>query len=100
MSDEHLYKKVLDELKASGPDEVLLAKAFAESNGNATEARARYLRLRVTQLQAAGKPASNVSNISATMLSFEAIRPIFWPVVAVIAISAILAAAEALPIGH
>jgi len=50
MSDEQLYARVVAELSRQGPVRALWAKAYAESNGNDQATRARYLRLRVSQL--------------------------------------------------
>jgi hypothetical protein len=50
MNDEHLYAEVADELRNHGPVAGLWAKAFAESNGVESEAKALYLRYRVAQL--------------------------------------------------
>ena len=50
MNDEHLYAKVADELRNHGSIAGLWAKAFAESNGVESEAKALYLRYRVAQL--------------------------------------------------
>jgi hypothetical protein len=52
MSDERLYARVVEELRAAGPTAGLWAKAFAESGGDDRAAKAAYLRLRVAQLAA------------------------------------------------
>lgn len=51
MQEELLYERVVQELHESGPKPGLWAKAFAESNGNDTQAKALYLRYRVVQLE-------------------------------------------------
>jgi hypothetical protein len=51
-NDEHLYARVLEELQSSGPIPALWAKAFTETNGNESSAKALYFRLRVSQLMA------------------------------------------------
>ena len=53
MDDERYYATVTAELQVNGPIAGLWAKAFAEANGNESEAKARYLRYRVQQLIAA-----------------------------------------------
>jgi len=50
VSDQRLYEKVMDELSQHGPNAGLWAKAFAESNGVESKAKALYLRYRVRQL--------------------------------------------------
>jgi len=53
MSDERFYAKVVEELRSSDPVPGLWAKAFAESQGDQSVAKALYLRLRASQLEAA-----------------------------------------------
>ncbi len=48
--DERYYDMVLAELKTTGPRRGLLAKSFAEANGDERMAEARYLKLRASQL--------------------------------------------------
>ncbi|MFM2006344.1 MAG: hypothetical protein RLZZ09_1999 [Pseudomonadota bacterium] len=50
MNDEHLYEQVAEELSQNGPHAGLWAKAFAESDGVESKAKALYLRYRVEQL--------------------------------------------------
>lgn len=50
MNNEHLYERVVEELRVLGPKEGLWAKAFAETNGQEAQAKALYLRYRVEQL--------------------------------------------------
>lgn len=50
MNDQRLYAKVAEELRKHGPNEGLWAKAFAESNGVESRAKALYLRYRVQQI--------------------------------------------------
>ena len=52
MDDEAFYSQVAQELQQRGPAPGLWAKAFAESDGGESRARALYLRLRVAQLRA------------------------------------------------
>ena len=50
MNDERLYAEVVQELRLRGPIAGLWAKAYAEANGNESQAKALYLRYRVKQL--------------------------------------------------
>lgn len=50
MNDERLYAKVAEELQHHGANAGLWAKAYAESNGVESLAKAIYLRYRVAQL--------------------------------------------------
>lgn len=51
MKDEHFYEIAAEEVRRSGPITGLLAKAFAETDGDKQKAEALYLRLRVDQLK-------------------------------------------------
>jgi len=50
MNDERFYAEVVLELRLRGPVAGLWAKAYAEANGNESQAKALYLRYRVEQL--------------------------------------------------
>lgn len=52
-NDEAAYAAVLEELKNGVRDEPLMAKAFAEAEGNENKARALYMRWRSAKLMAA-----------------------------------------------
>ena len=51
-NDEAAYAAVLEELKNGVRDEPLMAKAFAEAEGNDNKARALYMRWRSAKLMA------------------------------------------------
>ena len=65
--EEELYQAAIRELRERGPREGLWAKAFAESKGNENQAKAQYLRWRVTELSLCAEKAKaeqiNKSNI-------------------------------------
>jgi hypothetical protein len=50
MDSERFYAMVADELRTAGPITGLWAKAFADSEGNESKAKALYLRYRAEQL--------------------------------------------------
>lgn|SRR5690554_4172934 len=57
MNDEYLYEIVIEELRNSGPKPGLWAKAFSESKGQESMAKALYMRYRVEQLAALEREA-------------------------------------------
>ena len=57
MNSERFYAMVTEELRSAGPIAGLWAKAFAESEGNESKARALYLRYRAEQLATAESSA-------------------------------------------
>lgn len=59
-NDEAAYAAVLEELKNGVRDEPLMAKAFAEAEGNDNKARALYMRWRSAKLMAIQAPRRQV----------------------------------------
>ena len=51
--DSHFYATALDEIEKETYDKGIWAKAFAESDGNETKTKAKYIKIRAAQLQAA-----------------------------------------------
>ncbi len=61
MNDEHLYAQLAEELSQRGPILGLWTKAFAESHGNESQAKALYLRYRVGQLADAERQSIEIT---------------------------------------
>lgn len=64
MNDERLYAKVAEEVQQRGPNTGLWAKAYAESNGVESQAKALYLRYRVAQLAESERQAVEAEAVS------------------------------------
>ncbi|MBV9128601.1 MAG: hypothetical protein JO117_11005 [Verrucomicrobia bacterium] len=64
MNDKVFYQQVADEIGNGQLDRGVWAKAFAEANGDETLTRARYLKARVAELQAAERKRKRASRPS------------------------------------
>ncbi len=67
LHDEHLYQRVADELRASGPVEGLWLKALTETLGDEHKAKFVYTKLRVAQFKSeiAAERRKNISSSDA-----------------------------------
>jgi hypothetical protein len=71
INDPALWEQVSDELKSGKRVDSLWARAFSESDGDASKTNARYIKLRFSQIKLDSRASSNSSVSSSTKKSIK-----------------------------